>query len=79
MSVLVGCDDGRHKHLQYLKPLSGLNLELIMNTFKHSSSKLQNVCMGAANASDLQSIEEKRRYVLDHFSKTVRNCLRNVL
>lgn len=77
--MLVDCDVRSHKYLQYFKPLSGLNLEPIMNTFKHSSSKLQNVCMGAANASVLQSTNAKRRYVSGNFSKTVRNCLRNVL
>lgn len=49
ISMLEDCDDRRHEHFQYFNPLSGLNLEPIMNTFKHSSSKLQNVCMGATN------------------------------
>lgn len=76
--MLEDCDDRRHEHFQYFKPLSGLNLEPIMNTFKHSSSKLQNVCMGATNVV-LQSLNDKRRYVSGNFSKTVHNCLRNVL
>lgn len=51
--MMVDCDDRRHKHLQYFKPLSGLNLEPIMNTFKHSSSKQQNVGVGGVNGREV--------------------------
>lgn len=79
--MLVDYDDRRHKHLLYFKPLSGLNLEPIMNTFKHSSSKLQNVCIGATNPSVLQSITDKRsfRQFLQNYSQLSQKCALKLL
>lgn len=45
----------------------------------HSSTVALNYKMFAWGLRVLQSINHRRRYVLGNFSKTVHNCLRNVL